>query len=67
MPQRFEVLGCGRLRLNTSLPIRKGLFLIFEKYVFDRNQPQPDTRKYYKRSKLEMSYFTWTLAKLVIV
>lgn len=41
MPQRFDGLGCGGLQLNTSLPIRKGSISIFEKYVFDRNQPQP--------------------------
>lgn len=42
MLQRFDGLGCGGLQLNTSLPIRKGSISIFEKYVFDRNLPQPD-------------------------
>lgn len=42
MPQRFEVLGYDRLRLNTSLPIRKGHFQFFKSMfltVTSRNPP----------------------------
>lgn len=42
MPQRFEVLGYGRLRLNTSFPIRKGHFQFLKSMfltVTSRNPP----------------------------